>query len=206
LGVSLRTVYRDVATLIAQGARIEGAPGPGCVLNPGFLLPPLMFTEDEADAVILGLGLTARRGDVALEQAAGQAPAEITTVPPWKIEDARATSGLLAAPAACYDRPASTPEASVMFEFALILQGQPPAQPSPTVGVFASSSAGGAGLWSRHIVEPASQAACGGAAVAFSAADADAVVHQDRERRGPPTTLPPTDPRRPRLFARSEQQ
>ena len=205
--MSLRTVYRDVATLIAQRAPIEGAPGLGSVLNAGFFLPPLMFTDDEADAVILGLGLTARRGDVALEQAAGQALAEITTVPPWKIEDARATSGLLAAPAVCYARPpASTPEASVMFEFAPILQGQPPAEPSPTVGVFASSSAGGAGLWSRHIVEPASQAACGGAAVAFSAADADAVVHQDRERRGPPTTLPATDPRRPRLFARSEQQ
>jgi predicted DNA-binding transcriptional regulator YafY len=98
LGVSLRTVYRDVATLIAQGAPIEGAAGLGYVLNPGFFLPPLMFTEDEADAVILGLGLAAQRGDAALEEVAGQALAKIAAVLPREIEDATATSGLLAAP------------------------------------------------------------------------------------------------------------
>jgi predicted DNA-binding transcriptional regulator YafY len=98
LGVSLRTVYRDVATLIAQGAPIEGAAGLGYVLNPGFFLPPLMLTEDEADAVILGLGLAAQRGDAALEQVAGQALAKIAAVLPREIDDATATGGLLAAP------------------------------------------------------------------------------------------------------------
>lgn len=53
LGVSLRTVYRDIATLIAQGAPIEGEAGLGYVLRPGFLLPPLMLGEDGVDAVIL---------------------------------------------------------------------------------------------------------------------------------------------------------
>ena len=41
LGVSLRTVYRDIDTLKSQGAHIDGEPGVGYVLQPGFMLPPL---------------------------------------------------------------------------------------------------------------------------------------------------------------------
>src|SRR3954452_13762035 len=66
LGVSLRTVYRDVATLIAQGADIAGEAGVGYVLRPGFLLPPLMFDDDEIEALILGLRFVAKRGYDAL--------------------------------------------------------------------------------------------------------------------------------------------
>ncbi len=44
-GVSLRTLYRDIASLRAQGAHIEGEGGVGYMLRPGFLLPPLMFPE-----------------------------------------------------------------------------------------------------------------------------------------------------------------
>ena len=47
LGISLRTLYRDIATLQAQGASIEGEAGVGYVLRPGFMLPPLMFSEEE---------------------------------------------------------------------------------------------------------------------------------------------------------------
>jgi predicted DNA-binding transcriptional regulator YafY len=54
LGVSLRTLYRDIATLQAQGAPLEGEPGLGYVLRPGFLLPPLMFSDDEIEALVLG--------------------------------------------------------------------------------------------------------------------------------------------------------
>ena len=50
LGVSLRTLYRDIATLQAQGAGIDGTPGRGYRLKPGFILPPLMFTEEEIEA------------------------------------------------------------------------------------------------------------------------------------------------------------
>ena len=42
LGISLRTLYRDIATLQSQGANIEGEAGMGYVLRAGFLLPPLM--------------------------------------------------------------------------------------------------------------------------------------------------------------------
>ena len=42
LGVSIRTLYRDIATLKAQGAELDGEPGLGYVLKPSFMLPPLM--------------------------------------------------------------------------------------------------------------------------------------------------------------------
>ena len=51
LGVSLRTLYRDIQALIGQGAPIDGEAGVGYVLRPGFMLPPLMFTEDEIEAL-----------------------------------------------------------------------------------------------------------------------------------------------------------
>ena len=53
LEVSVRTLYRDIATLQEQGANIQGEAGVGYVLKPGFLLPPLMFTEEEIEALIL---------------------------------------------------------------------------------------------------------------------------------------------------------
>ena len=98
LEVSLRTVYRDVATLINQGAPIEGEAGLGYVLNSGFFLPPLMFGEDEVDALILGLRLAAERGDSVLERAAGNALAKITAVLPAEMEDVAATSGMIVGP------------------------------------------------------------------------------------------------------------
>src|ERR1700730_7286139 len=54
LGVSLRTVYRDIQALIGQGAAIDGEAGVGFVLRPGFVLPPLMFSDEELEALVLG--------------------------------------------------------------------------------------------------------------------------------------------------------
>lgn len=98
LGVSLRTVYRDIATLVAQGATIEGEAGLGYVLRPGFLLPPLMLEEDEVDALILGLRMVAGRGDAGLERASEDALTKILAVLPPEREDADLSSGLLAGP------------------------------------------------------------------------------------------------------------
>jgi len=58
LSVSIRTIYRDMQTLIELGAPIEGEAGLGYVLRAGFFLPPLMFGEDELEA------LTAPRGSL----------------------------------------------------------------------------------------------------------------------------------------------
>ena len=100
LDVSLRTIYRDIGTLVAQGAPIEGEAGLGYVLKPGFTLPPLMFSEDEVDALILGLQLVSERGDEELERAATDALAKITAVLPQELEEAAAASPLLAGPGA----------------------------------------------------------------------------------------------------------
>ena len=82
LGVSLRTLNRDIASLRAQGADIEGEAGVGYRLKPGFTLPPLMFTPDELDALALGARWVARNTDEGLAAAAEQAMAKIAAVAP----------------------------------------------------------------------------------------------------------------------------
>jgi predicted DNA-binding transcriptional regulator YafY len=99
LGVSLRTLYRDVATLQAQGAPIEGEAGVGYVLKPGFLLPPLMFGEDEIAALVLGSKWVAAHGDPLLARAATDALAKIAAVLPKDLVEALDDTGLLVGPA-----------------------------------------------------------------------------------------------------------
>ncbi len=98
LGVSLRTVYRDVATLVGQGADIEGEAGVGYVLRPGFFLPPLSCGDDETDALILGLRLVEERVDEDLARGARTALAKIVAVLPEGGAAVVAGSGLLAGP------------------------------------------------------------------------------------------------------------
>ncbi|WP_297913209.1 YafY family protein [Thiomonas sp.] len=81
-GVSLRTLYRDVAALRAQGACIEGEAGVGYVLRPGFVLPPLMFSAEEIEALVLGFRWVAGRADPALAAAARDALAKVEAVLP----------------------------------------------------------------------------------------------------------------------------
>jgi len=69
-GISLRTLYRDIGTLQQQGASIDGEPGLVYTLRPGFMLPPLMFSEDEIEALVLGSRWVADRGDARLGGAA----------------------------------------------------------------------------------------------------------------------------------------
>lgn len=98
LSISLRTLYRDIAALREQGARIEGEPGLGYVLKPGFLLPPLMFTQDEIEALVLGGRWVAQHGDVRLGQAARDAVDKIAAVLPDGPRRALDGTGLLVAP------------------------------------------------------------------------------------------------------------
>lgn len=99
LGVSLRTLYRDIATLREQGARIEGEPGLGYVLKPGFLLPPLMFTQEEIEALVLGGRWVAQHGDERLAQAAREAVDKIATVLPAPLRRTLDDTALLVASA-----------------------------------------------------------------------------------------------------------
>lgn len=87
LGISIRTLYRDIATLQAQGADIQGEPGLGYVLRPGFTLPPLMFSADELEALVLGSRWVEVRGDARLGAAAGNAVAKIRAVLPGDLRE-----------------------------------------------------------------------------------------------------------------------
>jgi predicted DNA-binding transcriptional regulator YafY len=87
LGISIRTLYRDIASLRALGAGIEGEPGVGYILRPGFLLPPIMFTVEEVDALILGSSWVADRADKPLADAARKAMARLTAVMPDELAD-----------------------------------------------------------------------------------------------------------------------
>lgn len=98
VGVSLRTLYRDIATLQAQGADIVGEAGLGYVLRPGFLLPPLMFSEEEVEALVLGARWVARRGDPPLAAAADDVLAKIAAVLPPARRDELETTGLFVGP------------------------------------------------------------------------------------------------------------
>lgn len=98
LGVSLRTVYRDIVTLQGQGASIEGEPGLGYVLRPGFMLPPLMFSEEEIEALVLGSRWVAHRTDGKLKHAATNALAKIRAVLPADLRLQLESSGLFITP------------------------------------------------------------------------------------------------------------
>ncbi|MEG0922161.1 MAG: YafY family protein [Comamonas sp.] len=95
LGVSLRTIYRDIATLRQQGAAIEGDPGIGFEMRPGFLLPPLMFNADELEALLLGARWASLQADPQLAQAATTAMDRIRSALPLDLRIAVDTSGLL---------------------------------------------------------------------------------------------------------------
>jgi predicted DNA-binding transcriptional regulator YafY len=82
LEVTVRTIYRDIAALQASRVPIEGAAGIGYVLRQGFDLPPLMFTADEIEAIVIGARLTRRTGDPALQQAAERVLSKVTAIIP----------------------------------------------------------------------------------------------------------------------------
>lgn len=92
LEVTARTVYRDIATLQARRIPIEGAAGIGYVLRRGFELPPLMFTEDEAEAIAVGVRLLARTGDPGLQKAAESVLSKVTLVVPDPLREYLSTA------------------------------------------------------------------------------------------------------------------
>lgn len=96
LEVSARTIYRDIATLQAMGAPVVGEAGIGYQLAGGYFLPPLNFTVDEMEALVLGMALVAQRGDAGLAEAARSARAKITTGLPEGVRVLYADAPLLA--------------------------------------------------------------------------------------------------------------
>jgi predicted DNA-binding transcriptional regulator YafY len=98
LEISLRTLYRDIADLITDGVPIRGEAGIGYVLGEGYDLPPLMFSTDELEAVMLGLRWVARRGDKDLSRAAQDTVAKIGAVLPDNLKPLLFDAPLLVPP------------------------------------------------------------------------------------------------------------
>ncbi|MFY2559966.1 helix-turn-helix transcriptional regulator [Corallococcus terminator] len=93
-GVSVRTLYRDVRTLIGLGAPIVGEAGVGYMLKPGFFLPPLMFTAEELEALVLGSRWVEAQPDAGLAGAARNALGKIATASPDDLRDRMKDTGL----------------------------------------------------------------------------------------------------------------
>lgn len=103
LGVSLRSLYRDIEALRRRGAEIDGEAGFGFVLKPGFLLPPLMFSRAEIEALVLGSRWVSKRGDPELAAAAAKALAKIKTVLPEDLRAEAEVAGLVVGPSEFLD-------------------------------------------------------------------------------------------------------
>ena len=87
LEVSVRTIYRDVADLMATGVPIDGEAGMGYMLRDGYALPPLMFTVDEMDALVLGARIVESWADEELGRAAKDVLAKVGAVVPEHLRD-----------------------------------------------------------------------------------------------------------------------
>jgi predicted DNA-binding transcriptional regulator YafY len=112
LGVSVRTLYRDVATLRGDGAPIDGEAGVGYLLQSGFTLPPLMFSEEEMEALALGVRFVAAEGDERLARSARSALARIEAVLPEARRASLGDDGLLLGPRG--ERPAEAVDPQIL--------------------------------------------------------------------------------------------
>lgn len=106
LEVSERTIYRDISDLIAGGVPIEGEAGVGYILRTGYDLPPLMFDEQEIEALVLGARIVESWADAKLADAAANAIAKVEAVIPERLRRHMTETALLA-PADHFTEPMS---------------------------------------------------------------------------------------------------
>ena len=95
LRISRRTVYRDIRDLCASGVPIEGEPGVGFRMRRGYQVPPLMFTEEELQALVFGARLVQSCADEGLHQAADALLAKVDAVLPAHLKSKLESVGLL---------------------------------------------------------------------------------------------------------------
>lgn len=100
MGVSLRSVYRDIDTLKSMGAAIDGEAGLGFQLRADYFLPPLMFTDEEVEALVLGLRTLIYGPDGEMSATARDASAKLAAVLPAERRDDMDAVGLFAMPRA----------------------------------------------------------------------------------------------------------
>lgn len=95
LGISRRSVYRDIADLIASGVPIEGEAGVGFRMRSGHHVPPMMFTPEELQALVFGARLVQSCADQGLHEAAEALLAKVDAVLPATLRPTLENIGLL---------------------------------------------------------------------------------------------------------------
>ena len=98
LGVSERTIYRDVRDLVLAGTPIDGEAGVGYRIRPGYDLPPLMFDRDEIQALVLGARIVRQFGDPALARASESILHKVAAVLPGNLAPLLAETPLFVPP------------------------------------------------------------------------------------------------------------
>ncbi|PDT05382.1 transcriptional regulator [Rhizobium chutanense] len=96
LEVTVRSIYRDISALQAMRVPIEGGRGIGYIMRPGFDLPPLMFSIEEMEAIVLSLALLDRTADEELKQAARRVNRKISAAVPAPLRQAMDSKALYA--------------------------------------------------------------------------------------------------------------
>ena len=82
MGVTVRTVYRDIRDLIKSGVPIQGEAGVGYRMKRGYQIPPLMFTDEEMQSLYLGVSIVRAWADVGMASASAQVLAKVEAVLP----------------------------------------------------------------------------------------------------------------------------
>ena len=95
LGVSKRTVYRDISDLCSTGVPIEGEAGVGFRMRKGYHVPPLMFTPEELQALVFGARLVQSCADEGLGAAAEAVLAKVNAALPAHMKSTLEDTGLL---------------------------------------------------------------------------------------------------------------
>src|SRR5690606_11813366 len=98
MGVSLRSLYRDIETLKSMGAAIDGEAGVGFQLRADYFMPPLMFSDEEVEALVLGLRLLMQGPDREMARTARDASSKISAVLPPERRGEMESVGLFAVP------------------------------------------------------------------------------------------------------------
>lgn len=94
LETSLRTLYRDIDTLVASGVPVEGERGVGYILREPIFLPPLALSAAELEALHLGVEFVSRMGDSALSEAAARLKTKVDAVAPTSQRGAHHASAV----------------------------------------------------------------------------------------------------------------
>ena len=98
MGVSLRSLYRDIDTLKSMGAAIDGEAGIGFQLRADYFMPPLMFSDEEVEALVLGLRTLMQGPDREMARTARDATSKISAVLPPERRGEMESVGLFAVP------------------------------------------------------------------------------------------------------------